>query len=469
MSVAERVPNELWDEILTYDSKLTGLIVSRLSRRFRAIGTRALYRDILLDNIRSIVLCFKTLSRNDKAAKAVHSLKSSFPVGLHPKIANQLHAFFRLHARALSSLPNLRCLGVLQAHFEDHTYGEFVDFIWDSCCFPQLWEFQAHVPITRKLVEFLHRHKDILRIIGLIPMGTQSVYPDASLGFPLLHTLHCAPDVATWFLPSSRLPQLQAMYLSCCDFHEDDVYPDAIALLKECWALNEWAKILHISRERLDIDVIRHIAAVFAPIKLSAFHVHIILIDDEPLRVTGDQIMEVARHVSQLGQFLAEFHWTVDAPPTDPITAVEDLDTEYAAVSLIGQGCPSLQYCRFPNAYLWHRVSGNIWIPGDCHNLDKNFKAFRWTFEQLHERKYPALSELYQYMEAYLSEYLRFAVGQFRAAEEYEDSARKRVTMDFMQIAQFLNMWFYLEVARHIPSPVFIEAFMETYDQSIYH
>ncbi|EEB95160.1 hypothetical protein MPER_05918, partial [Moniliophthora perniciosa FA553] len=114
------------------------------------------------------------------------------------------------------------------------------------------------------------------------------------------------------------------MHLSC-EFDEEDVYPDAVALLKECWASNKWAKVLYISREGPNIDFIQHIAAVFAPVKLSALHVNITSMD-EPLRITGDQIMEVARHISQLGQFLAEFHWTVDASSTNLVTGVENLD-----------------------------------------------------------------------------------------------------------------------------------------------
>jgi len=69
-----QLPIELWNEIAGHLSKAELVSLCRVSKVFNTISTALLYHTIFIDDDEKMVMCYKTLSSNDLAARSVRSL-----------------------------------------------------------------------------------------------------------------------------------------------------------------------------------------------------------------------------------------------------------------------------------------------------------------------------------------------------------------------------------------------------------
>jgi hypothetical protein len=69
-----QLPIELWNEIAGHLSKAELVSLCRVSKVFNTISTALLYHTIFFKDADKMVMCYKTLSSNDLAARSVRSL-----------------------------------------------------------------------------------------------------------------------------------------------------------------------------------------------------------------------------------------------------------------------------------------------------------------------------------------------------------------------------------------------------------
>ena len=69
-----QLPIELWNEITGHLSKAELVSLCGVLKVFNTISTALLYHTIFFDDAKKMVMCYKTLSSNDLAARSVRSL-----------------------------------------------------------------------------------------------------------------------------------------------------------------------------------------------------------------------------------------------------------------------------------------------------------------------------------------------------------------------------------------------------------
>lgn len=199
-----RLPYEVLEEIVDISSPASQILLCRVSKLFRSLTIRSLYRDISLTSPADTVSCCRTLAGSLEAATCVKSLSISYRCALlasplhtwsHglislPVTRNFLSSFYGLISKALRSLTNLQSLKLL-------VLDPSLVFALRYCTHPFLHLFECYLGLTTPLIAFLNRHPRIFYLqisphynehqALSVPLWTQSTKAPLPLLPPVVH------------------------------------------------------------------------------------------------------------------------------------------------------------------------------------------------------------------------------------------------------------------------------------------
>ncbi|ESK93600.1 hypothetical protein Moror_1606 [Moniliophthora roreri MCA 2997] len=449
------LPFDVWEVIFQYCSTSTLLNVCLVCRTFRSISTRLIYRHLELTRGHETIGCFRTLSKNSLAARSVRQLWMKFRIDIYPEASVLLQGFFRLLSRALPRLIHIKTLEFRVIHRDLPQLAEHFSYVFEKCVFPQLSMLLLYTPITTTIASFLHRHQETLKTLFLMPlteMNTENTMKLAKVGrwrFPNLSWFHASATVVPVFLSEPTiLPSVRKMEVSCT-LDPTIVLGDIIRGMKKSVGDRRLSR-LSFNRSGWNVDLIEEIA--MGELKFGILTVHCIwfehLEEEEEMILNEDKLVRVQQSLAKISasETLHSFFWSVETNGGDYPEPSLTVDEELQWMMRFGEACPSLNICQIPHGLQWNRYTDTIWIPDD--DPSKEFLATEWLFDQLHTRRFPALQEFLEILEAkakypslaFIKEVVKGFCESVEDSEEEE--SRRTKTEDLLAVGILFVFWF---------------------------
>ncbi|KAI3612435.1 hypothetical protein WG66_010040 [Moniliophthora roreri] len=437
------LPAELNERILCLVpyKNLSG--VCRVSRKYRAVGTRVLYRHLPLYMAADAIMCFKTLLRNKAAAESVRDL-SLLRLQEYDGASRFLSAFFILLHKVLPRLSNLRDFTIHLGSPGSSASTHHFDFILEKCTFPWLEDFRFFGPTTHHTQSFLDRHRSSIYRIMLVPIEPISPTPesqiihDRTLSFPKLEMLFTSASFAKHIL-TVPLPAIENVLISwMTDF--DLGFRDLLQAFSKAQRDKPFTGKLTIERPGWNIDVIEAISTQLPHVTVLCVECWLLSLDEE---APTDMLSAIENCFSRFKD-LTHLEWYFGGSGNQRSC---NWDDEYEVVSAIGGACPTLRKCQLPFSDRWLRVIDEVWRPLGCPlNLDDPDNeipdpGLTWFFDVLQDKTYPALKKLLSHMRilAQSNPKILDLLDRF----EGDDEPDADCAADLLMAGVVLDIWWY--------------------------
>ncbi|KAF8875156.1 hypothetical protein BD779DRAFT_1564136 [Infundibulicybe gibba] len=318
------LPTEVWEEVVVVAPVSTQLSLCQVSRLFRSLSTREIYREILLTRHSSIVSCCRTLISNPDAAQALKSFTLSYiphsPINVH-----YLTAYYKLINHALRSATELQDLVLM---LED---PNFVDVL-AHCRFPRLWKFECALTLSPALVRFLNGHPALtyLQLARYDPRTRRLLAAIPQLNLP---------NVGYYVGSVGYLPSLTSV-------------GGPLRAAFPGWGGSEESIEQDISAlARRSGDTL----SVLGSPELNSLNVWNLLISDtHPQQLYLDTVQRYLSRFHKLRHFSIRNLGVWNTNLLEP-----QMDTDFATVTAWGAACPSLMQCVLFRGAGWTRLTDN--------------------------------------------------------------------------------------------------------------
>ncbi|EEB90763.1 hypothetical protein MPER_10988 [Moniliophthora perniciosa FA553] len=315
----DNLPAELNERILGLIPYKDLAGVCRVSKKYRAVGTRVLYRHLQLYMAADAIMCFKTLLRNSAAAKSVRDL-SLLRLPEYDGASRFLSAFFILLYKVLPILSNLRDFTIHLGNPGSLASTHHFDFI-------------------------LEKHRSSIDRIMLVPIEPINPIPesqfirDRTLSFPRLGMLFTSASFAKDIL-TVPLPSIENVLISWMADH-DLGFGDLLQAFSKAQRDKPFAGKLTIERPGWNMDVIESISIQLPHITVLCIECWLLSLDDAP-----SDIASAAESCFSRFENLSHLEWYFGGPGKQRSC---NWDDEYKLVSAIGGSCPGLRKCQLPS------------------------------------------------------------------------------------------------------------------------